>query len=141
MTIAERYLRAVREQLPRDQQDDIINELNDRIQSRFEDEEAALGRPLGEAEEAAILKGFGHPMTVAARYRGDERSLTFGRKLIGPELFPSYLIVVWFYLVVSLAIAAISMVGSGSIWSGVAGFVVPFAIQFVAVTAIFIGVT
>ena len=140
MTIVERYLRAVRDNLPRGQQDDIINELNDSIQSRFEDEEAALGRPLGEAEEAAILKGFGHPMTVAARYRGDERSLTFGRQLIGPELFPTYLKVLWINLVVTLVIAAISIVASGSIWSGIAGFLVPFAIQFVAVTAIFIGV-
>ena len=140
MTIVERYLRAVRDNLPRGQQDDIINELNDSIQSRFEDEEATLGRPLGEAEEAAILKGFGHPMTVAARYRGDERSVTFGRQLIGPELFPTYLKVLWFNLVVTLVIAAISIVAGGSIWSGIAGFIVPFAIQFAAVTAIFIGV-
>ena len=140
MTIVERYLRAVRDNLPRGQQDDIINELNDSIQSRFEDEEASLGRPLGEAEEAAILKGFGHPMTVAAQYRGDDRSLTFGRQLIGPELFPTYLKVLWINLAVTLVIAAISIVASGSIWSGIAGFLVPFAIQFVAVTAIFIGV-
>ena len=140
MTIVERYLRAVRDNLPRGQQDDIINELNDSIQSRFEDEEAALGRPLGEAEEAAILKGYGHPMTVAARYRGDERSVTFGRQLIGPELFPTYVKVLWINLVVTLVVAAISIVAGGSIWSGITGFIVPFAIQFAAVTAIFIGV-
>ena len=30
-------------------------------------------------------------MAVAARYRGDERSVTFGGRLIGPELFPTYM--------------------------------------------------
>ena len=34
MTLVERYLRAVRDFLPRGQQDDIINELSDNIQSR-----------------------------------------------------------------------------------------------------------
>ena len=78
MTLVDRYLRAVRDYLPRGQQDDIINELSDNLQSRIEDEDAARGRPLAETEEAAILKEFGHPMAVAARYRGDERSVTFG---------------------------------------------------------------
>ena len=62
MTLVERYLRAVRDNLPRGQQDDIINELNDSIQSRFEDEEAALGgRPLTEDEQVAILQALRPP--------------------------------------------------------------------------------
>ena len=86
MTLIDRYLRAVRDHLPRPGQDDIIEELSDNLRSRFEDEEASRGRPLAEAEEVAILREFGHPMAVAARYRGDERTVTFGRRLIGPEL-------------------------------------------------------
>ena len=70
MTLIVRYLNAVRDHLPRGEQDDIINELSDNLRSRFEDEEAARGRPLVEEEEVAILKEFGHPMAVAARYRG-----------------------------------------------------------------------
>ena len=76
MTLVDRYLGAVRDNLPRAQRDDIIEELEDSLRSRMEDEAAARGRPLTEAEEAAILKGFGNPMAVAARYRGDERSVT-----------------------------------------------------------------
>ena len=140
MTLVDRYLRAVRDHLPREQQDDIINELADNIHSKIEDQEATLGRPLAEAEEVALLKGFGHPMAVAARYRGDERSLTFGRELIGPELFPTYLKVLAINLVVTLIFGAISVVAGGSLWSGIAGIVVPFAIQFTAVTAIFIAI-
>ena len=48
MTLVERYVRAVRDFLPRGQQDDITNELSDSIQSRFEDDEAVRGRPLTE---------------------------------------------------------------------------------------------
>ena len=45
MTLVERYVRAVRDFLPRGQQDDITNELSDSIQSRFEDEEARPRSP------------------------------------------------------------------------------------------------
>jgi hypothetical protein len=138
MTLVERYLRAVRDFLPRGQQDDIINELSDSIQSRIEDEEAALGRPLGEAEEVAILKGLGHPMAVAARYRGDDRSVRFGGQLIGPELFPTYLTVLRINLAITLIIGAVSLIVGGSIWSAIAGVVVPFIIQFAIVTLVFI---
>ena len=140
MTLVERYLRAVRDFLPRGQQDDIINELSDSIQSRFEDEEASLGRPLVEAEQVAILKGLGHPMAVAARYRGDERSVRFGRQLIGPELFPTYLTVLRINLAITLIIGAVALVVSGSVWSAVAGVIVPFVIQFMIVTLVFIWV-
>jgi hypothetical protein len=138
MTLVERYLRAVRDFLPRGQQDDIINELSDSIQSRIEDEEATLGRPLQESEEVALLKGMGHPMAVAARYRGDDRSVRFGGQLIGPELFPTYLTVLRINLAITLIIGAVSLIVGGSIWSAIAGVVVPFVIQFTIVTLVFI---
>ena len=140
MTLVERYLRAVRDFLPRGQQDDIINELSDNIQSRFEDEEVARGRPLAEEEQVAILKDMGHPMAVAARYRGDTRSVRFGGQLIGPELFPTYLTVLRVNLAITLIIGAVSLVLSGSVWSAIAGVIVPFVIQFTIVTLVFIWV-
>ena len=108
MTLVDRYLRAVRDHLPRAEQDDIINELADNLHSRIEDEAAHRGHALDETEEAAILKEFGHPMAVAARYRGDERSVTFGRRLIGPELFPAYMKVLAVNVAMTLLIAAIA---------------------------------
>jgi hypothetical protein len=140
MTLVERYLRAVRDFLPRGQQDDIIDELSDSIQSRFEDEETSLGRPLAEEEQVAILRSLGHPMAVAARYRGDERSVRFGSQLIGPELFPTYLMVLRINLAITLIIGAVALVASGSITSAIAGVIVPFVIQFTLVTLIFIWV-
>ena len=140
MTLVERYVRAVRDFLPRGQQDDITNELSDSIQSRFEDEEAARGRPLTEDEQVAILRSLGHPMAVAARYRGDDRSVRFGGQLIGPELFPTYLTVLRINLAITLIIGAVSLIVGGSIWSAIAGVVVPFVIQFTIVTLVFIWV-
>lgn len=140
MTLVDRYLRAVRDHLPRAEQDDIIKELADSIQSRFEDEEAARGRPLAEDEQVAILKGVGHPMAVAARFRGDERSVTFGRRLIGPELFPTYMKVLGANVTITLLIGLIAMIASVQIWPGFTGIVVPLALQFFFVTAIFVAI-
>ena len=138
MSLIDRYLRAVRDNLPRGQQDDIINELSDNLHSRIEDDEAARGRPLTEDEEVSILRDFGHPMVVAARYRGDERSVTFGRRLIGPELFPTYLKVLAINIAITAVIGVvIVLLGSGLV-STTWGVLVPIAIQFVAVTAIFV---
>lgn len=136
--LIERYLRAVRDHLPRAEQDDIINELADNLHSRIEDEAASRGHALDETEEAAILKEFGHPMAVAARYRGDERSVTFGQRLIGPELFPAYMKVLAVNVAITLLIAVIALVAGATIWSGFAGILVPLAIQFTIVTAIFV---
>ncbi len=61
MTLLDRYLFAVRNRLPRNQRDDIVDEV------------------------ASILKRFGRPITVAARY-------TTSGYLIGPALYPSFLI-------------------------------------------------
>jgi hypothetical protein len=98
MTILELYLKSVRSYLPEEQRDDIIKELSENIRSQVEDKEAELGRPLTDPEMQAILKQHGHPLLVAGRYRQDHRSLSFGRQLIGPDLFPFYAKVLKFNL-------------------------------------------
>jgi len=139
MNLIDRYVRAVGDNLPRGQRDDILRELTDSIHSRFEDEEGTLGRPLVESEEVAILRSYGHPMAVAARYRGDDRSVTFGGRLIGPELFPTYMKVLTANVVITLIVVAIIWVaGEGGLLSAFAGAIVPIAIQFSIVTAIFV---
>lgn len=139
MNLVDRYLRAVKEQLPRAQQDDIIGELSENLRAQMDEEEAARGRPLLDDEQAAILKRFGNPMVVAARYRGDTRSVSFGRQLIGPELFPTYAKVLTINVVITVLVTAvILLVGGGSLWSSIYGGLVPIAIQFGIVTAIFI---
>jgi hypothetical protein len=91
MTPLERYLKTMKPYLPPTQRQDILDEIADSLQSQMEDKEEELGRPLTEAEQDALLTRYGHPLAVAARYRQDNRTFTFGRVLIGSELFPFYL--------------------------------------------------
>jgi hypothetical protein len=95
MDLIDRYVAAVGRQLPDRQAADIENELRDVLLSRQEEQEAALGRPLTRPEMEALLVGFGHPLTVAGRYRSIQH-------LIGPEVFPFW----WAALKVMLAIVA-----------------------------------
>lgn len=104
MDLIERYLAAVRQNLPAEKADDIIAELHDELATRQEAREDALGRPLKRAELTGLLREFGHPLVIAARYRPQQY-------LIGPEIYPFYL----FALRVVLTIGAISLVAVGVI--------------------------
>jgi hypothetical protein len=95
MDLIDRYVAAVGRQLPDKQAADIENELRDVLLSRQEEQEAALGRPLTRPETEALLVAFGHPLTVAGRYRPIQH-------LIGPEVFPFW----WAAVKVMLAIVA-----------------------------------
>ncbi len=136
MEILDSYLRAVKRYLPRAQSSDIIKELSDDLRSQIEDKEAAAGRPLTDEQIAAFLKQHGDPMTVARRYRQDSPSLTIGWELIGPELFPMYLILLSINLVIT--IAAITIVNlffhTPITWQT---FALPVIIQIVCVTLAF----
>jgi hypothetical protein len=83
MELLDRYLQAVRFWLPKAQQDDIIAELRDDLNSQIEERESSLGHALTEDEIVALLQQTGHPIKVAARYQPQQW-------LIGPMLFPIY---------------------------------------------------
>jgi len=82
--LVDRYLAAVERRLPKEQAKDIVAELREAISAKVEAKEAARGRQADAEEVAALLKEFGHPAVVAARYSGHEY-------LIGPQLYP------WFW--------------------------------------------
>jgi hypothetical protein len=96
MDLIDRYLQAVKFWLPKPQQQDILQELSVDIQSQVEDKEAELGHKLNEVEVADLLKRRGRPLSVAGGYLPQQH-------LIGPALFPVYMlvlkIVALFYLV------------------------------------------
>jgi hypothetical protein len=98
MDLVDSYVRAVAKALPEEQRDDISRELSEDIRSEMEDRQRELGRELTTAEQEALLKQHGNPLLLAARYRQDQRSLTIGRELIGPVLFPFYVRVLSFNL-------------------------------------------
>jgi hypothetical protein len=100
MDMLDRYLQAVKFFLPGKQQDDIVRELSENLIARMEDREEELGRPLDEAEQAAILREHGHPMLVAGRYRTRQQ-------LIGPTFFPLYVFALKMGLGVALLVTAV----------------------------------
>jgi hypothetical protein len=60
-----------------------LAELRANLLSEFEEREGSAGRPLTQAEVAAVLESHGMPVIVAARYAPQQQ-------LIGPALFPFY---------------------------------------------------
>jgi hypothetical protein len=136
MELLDQYLKTIKTFLPKGQQDDIIRELSENLVSQMEDREAELGRPLTEAEQEAILQQHGNPMVVAGRYQQEKRSVSFGRQLIGPVLFPLYLKILSLNL--GLTAAAIFVIGF-AMGQGLAlgAFVIHAVIQFAIVTLVF----
>lgn len=86
MDLLNRYLQAVEFWLPKAQRLDISAELSEDIRSQIEERETELGRKLNEPEVEAIFKRLGHPLLMANRYAPQ-------RHLIGPVLFPIYVLV------------------------------------------------
>jgi hypothetical protein len=102
MDLIDRYLAAIGALTPQSQRRDIIAELRDALMNRCEDKETETGRPLTEAEVAEVLRGFGHPLVVAARYGGQSY-------LVGPEIYPLYV----FCLKILLAFVALTAAITG----------------------------
>lgn len=98
--LQERYLHAVRWGLPAAKADDIVAELRDVLASRQEDREEELGRPLTTQESGALLKDFGHPLVVAARYRPRQW-------LIGPDVFPFYFFVARIVVLIAVGLQVV----------------------------------
>jgi hypothetical protein len=140
MKLLDRYLQAVRALLPKGQQDDIIQELSDAILSQIEDQEAELGRPLTEAEQETIFDRHGSPMQVAGRYQRDQRSVAFGRQLIGPVLFPLYIKILSLNLAITLVVcvaAAVAFASRQPMLQTAMAMLSHFIFQFAIVTGIF----
>ncbi len=104
MDLVEDYLRAVGLLLPEGQREDITAELRDVILSRIEARETELGRPLGELEIEAVLREIGHPLVVAARYRGGPQHV------IGPALYPYWAFAVKVAVTLQCVVAAVIFV-------------------------------
>jgi hypothetical protein len=134
----DRYLQAVRDFLPGRQQDDILRELSENIRSEMADRAGELGRPLSRAEQEAILEQIGSPIVVASRYRGDERSVTFGRQLIGPALFPLYLKILLFNVALVVTVLGTLPVALGKPATNMLPMLLlNLCLQFVVITVVF----
>jgi len=109
MELLDRYLEAVRKDLPWKRQEDILAELRANLEAQLEDKESAIGRPLTKEEAEAWVKQLGSPMQMAARYQPQQY-------LIGPAFFPIYRLVMrtallWF-IVIYMVVGVIQAAGS-----------------------------
>ena len=122
MDLIDRYLSAVSFLLPKDQREDITAELRDALMTRREEKEAEVGRPLTRDEDAALLRAFGHPLDVAAR---------FGRQhyLVGPELYPLYAFALKVLLAIVAVSALVTAVVAVAIRQGDPGFAIGTALE------------
>jgi hypothetical protein len=137
MELLDSYLRAVKRYLPRAQANDIIKELGDDLRSQIEEKGTQLGRPLSDSEQMAIFKENGDPMLVARRYRQHRRSLSLGWELIGPELFPMYLIILCVNLTLTVvAITAIALLTHAPVT--IRDFYFAVVVQILCVTLTFV---
>jgi hypothetical protein len=101
MTLVEDYLRIVALLLPKAQRDDIVAELRDTVLTRIEARETDLDRALTETETEALLREIGHPLVVAARYRGG------AQQAVGPTLYPYWAFGVKVAVTIQLALSAL----------------------------------
>ncbi len=138
MDLLDRYLAAVRRNLPAKDADDIIAELRDVLLAQAEEREERYGH----VDWTGLLREFGHPLTVAARYRPQQW-------LIGPELYPFYLYFLKMIGGIVAVVVIVSAVGKavlhagppgemivdllGALWSSLAGTVGAVTIVFALV--------
>ncbi len=143
MELLDRYLKTVGSYLPKSQRADIIRELSENIRSQMEDRETELGQPLNETEQEAILKQVGNPLVVAGRFQKDQRTVAFGRQLIGPALFPLYAKVLCVNLAITLVICITTVVVLADLGKSVTPFgtvpavLLQLLLQFSIITVIF----
>jgi hypothetical protein len=110
MDLLERYLAEVRRNLPARDADDIVAELRDLLLARAEEQEETAGS----VDWDALLKEFGHPLVIAARYRKQQW-------LIGPELYPFYLHFLKVIVTIVIAVTAGLAVLKGVLWAASPG--------------------
>lgn len=136
MNLLNRYLQEVARYLPKGRRDDIVAELRVNLMEQAEDREESFGRPLTGDEWIAILRNHGNPVVVAGQYRKHNHGLAFGVRLIGPELFPFYRMILVINICLTLLIGVIVM-RVIHVPNPTARLLTPLVAQFLVVTLIF----
>ena len=103
--LIERYVTEVGKHLFTKNRGDIQKELRSTLEDMLEDRSQAAGRAADEEMTVALLKEFGRPEKVAASYQPNNQ-------LIGPQLYPFYLLVLKIVLpIVSAVLLVTSLAG------------------------------
>ncbi len=96
------YVYEVGRRLPRKTRNDIEAEIRSILQDMLEERSQKAGKPVDEEMTLEILKNYGAPDKVAANYLGD-------RYLVGPRLYPIFMLVLRIVLIVIGVLAAIGL--------------------------------
>jgi hypothetical protein len=96
------YVSEVGRRLPRKMRTDIEAEIRSILQDMLEERSQKTGKPVDEEMTLEILKSYGAPDKVAANYLGD-------RYLVGPRLYPIFMLVLRIALTVIGVLAAIGL--------------------------------
>lgn len=119
MDLLNRYVNEVGKNLPRNNRADIESEIHSTLQDMLEDRSQKTGQPVDDAMIMTVLREYGAPKTVAATYQPEHY-------LIGPKLYPIFLLVlkiVFIVLTVTSAIGVGVSLGTGQASVGNTGAV------------------
>jgi hypothetical protein len=103
MNLIESYTHAVGKHLPAKQRPDIEAEIHSMIQDMLDERSQKAGRPVDDAMTNEALMELGNPEKLAASYLP-------ARYLIGPRLFPTFILVL---RIVFVVLATLGVVGLG----------------------------
>ena len=101
MKLIDRYVREIGRRLPQKSRADIEKEIRSALEDMLEDRGKKEGRAVDEEMTVAVLREYGKPEKVAASYLPE-------RYLVGPQLFPTF----WMILqIVFSVLTAVAIVG------------------------------
>jgi hypothetical protein len=100
MNLLDKYMEQVGTRLPRKNRLDLQAEIRSTIEDMLEDRSQQSGRPVDDALIGEVLTEYGSPEKVAAGYKPT-------RYLIGPRLYPFFIMVVKIVFTVLIALAGV----------------------------------
>jgi hypothetical protein len=103
MNLIDRYVSEIGKHLPRKSRADIETEIRSTLEDMLEERAAKAGRPVDDEMVKELLKEYGAPDKVAATYLPEQY-------LIGPKLFPIFLLVA---KIVFTVITVLAIIGTG----------------------------
>ena len=100
--LIDNYVSEIGRRLPRRTRKDIEAEIRSILQDMLDERSQKTGKPVDEEMTLEVLKAYGAPEKVAATYQGE-------RYLVGPRLYPIFMLVLRIVLVVVGVLAAIGL--------------------------------
>jgi len=100
--LIDNYITEVGHRLPEKTHGDIEAEIRSILQDMLDERSQKTGKPVDEEMTLEVLKAYGSPEKVAATYQGE-------RYLIGPRLYPIFMMVLRIALIVIGILAAIGL--------------------------------